>query len=198
MTQAQVPQRRSNKRGLATRRDDAGRRGALAGLGRPGRGVGNPDCQGERRYLGCGAVSVRRRRRVLGSRAAPHRRAPRRDVLGVEQRRVGRPATRAGWCDHRHPVPRPGVRRFPRDRESAGGTPPRATTTWNVSIRVPLPNCSPGAKAGKKPARTPSPVCASTRSVSAKWPRSSPVRCVGWSPSASSARTPTSTKPAEG
>ena len=53
---------------------------------------------------------------------------------------------------------------FARDRKPAGRAAPRTPTSSNASTRAPPPSCSPGARAGWKPARTPSPISASTRS----------------------------------
>ena len=55
-------------------------------------------------------------------------------------------------------VSRSGVARIRVRSKICGPHSPGSPTSWNVSIHVPPPSCSPGAKAGRKPARTPSPV----------------------------------------
>lgn len=48
---------------------------------------------------------------------------------------------------------------------------PATPASWSACTRAPPPSCSPGARAGWKPVRTPSPGSTSTRTGSAKWPR---------------------------
>ena len=170
MTQAEVHQRRSNKRGLATRQTmlDAAVRSLASG---------DP-----------GAVSATRIAKESGATwgavqyqfgdvdgfwaAVLHRTAERRD------------ATFSAWASVKPDAPlRERVGAIidtlyhglasddSRAIENLRAALPRDHRSWNVCTRAPPPNCSPGARAGRKPAKMPSPVWVSTRSGSARWPR---------------------------
>ena len=134
-------------------REHARGRAEVAGLRRAGLGVGQPHRQGDRRDLGRGAVPVRRYRRVLGRGAASHRRAARRDVLhslGAQNR-----MRRCGSASAPSSTPSTAAwHRRIRARSRICARRCRATPkSSNASIRAPRPSCSPGARAGLRPAR---------------------------------------------
>ena len=88
--------------------------------------------------------------------AVLHRTAERRGDLPALTRSRTRHCDERVAGDHRHPLRRADLHRFPRDREPARWHCPASMPNWNASIRAPRPNCHRGARAGSSRARRPS------------------------------------------
>ena len=134
-------------------RKHAGGRAEVAGLRRSRLRVGQPHRQGDRRHLGRGEVSVRRRRRVVGGGAAPHRRTTRRPAVAAP------PDARcaSGSAPSSTPSTTGLTASDSRAIETLRMALPRDRPNSNGCIRAPPPSCSPGDRAGSRPARRRSP-----------------------------------------